>query len=99
MSVLRGGEGMWVQALGQAQDVRATSAAAGRYRALAFAAPPSLVSLYTTPPFMTKVTRSSRVISASGSPSTAIRSANSPGATAPTWSDQPSRSAALLVAD
>jgi len=52
-----------------------------------------------SPPFITKRTCSRIVTSATGSPSTATMSANLPGSRVPTRSDQPSRSAALSVAD
>src|SRR5262249_39734117 len=53
----------------------------------------------TSPPFMTKRTRSSSVMSAIGSPATATRSANFPGSTAPTLSCHPSISAVLVVTE
>src|SRR5262249_50286627 len=55
--------------------------------------------LTTWPPFITKRTRLISVMSASGSPETAIRSAYLPFSTAPTRSCQPIRSAATEVAD
>jgi hypothetical protein len=51
------------------------------------------------PPFITKATVSSVWTLASGSPSTAIRSAYIPGATLPTLLDRPSSSAASDVAE
>jgi hypothetical protein len=41
--------------------------------------------LTTSPFFITNRTRSSSVMSATGSPETAMRSANLPGSMAPTW--------------
>src|SRR5207249_3997639 len=54
----------------------------------------------TTPPFITKAIRSNSVMSASGSPLTATRSANLPFSTIPTClqSSKLSPSAALMVA-
>src|ERR1700683_1147719 len=54
--------------------------------------------LTTSPPFITNLTRSRVVTSPSGSPSTATMSAHFPGAIVPTLSDQPKRSASLMVA-
>src|SRR4029077_19479959 len=57
-------------------------------------------SLRTTwPPFITNFTCSSSLMSDSGSPFTAMMSANFPGSMAPILSDQPIRSAALIVAE
>jgi len=52
----------------------------------------------TSPPFITNVTCCRVVTSRSGSPSTAMMSAHLPDSMAPTLSDQPSRSASLIVA-
>ena len=54
--------------------------------------------LTTSPPFITNLTVSSVVTSASGSPSTAMMSPQAPGSRVPTFPVQPSRSAALTVA-
>src|SRR5215510_9844629 len=54
--------------------------------------------LTTPPPFITNLTRLSSVMSLSGSPATAIRSANLPASTLPARSCQPISSAALVVA-
>src|SRR5262249_50519082 len=53
--------------------------------------------LITSPSFITKRTRSSALMSASGSPATATRSASLPGSMAPIRSCQPSICAALIV--
>src|SRR5581483_8296685 len=58
---------------------------------------PHYCERYTTPAFITKRTRWSSVMSRSGSPATATRSADIPGATAPS-SGCPRSSAARLVA-
>src|SRR5687768_2839887 len=55
--------------------------------------------LWTTPPFITNDTRCMRPMSFSGSPLTAITSANRPFWIEPIAFDAPSRSAALRVAD
>ena len=54
---------------------------------------------YTAPPFITNFTRCSSVISRVGSPATAIMSAYSPGAIAPTFCSWPSSAAATEVPD
>src|ERR1700674_5012743 len=54
--------------------------------------------LTPSPPFITNLTRSRVVTSASGSPSTATMSAHFPASIVPILSDQPSRSASLIVA-
>ena len=56
------------------------------------------ISFTVVPPFITNLICWSIVMSVSGSPSTAIRSAYFPASTAPTRSCQPSNSAALTVA-
>jgi uncharacterized protein DUF4153 len=61
-----------------------------------FAAGPDL---NTAPSFITNATFFSTFTSASGSPSTAIRSAYAPGAMTPSWPRRPSSSAARTVAD
>ena len=53
--------------------------------------------LITLPPFITNLTRCSSVISASGSPETAIRSAYLPLSMDPIWSCHPSASALIVV--
>jgi peptidoglycan/LPS O-acetylase OafA/YrhL len=52
----------------------------------------------TSPPFITNFTCCNAVMSCSGSPSTAMMSANLPGSRVPTLSVQPRRSASLMVA-
>src|SRR5438094_642488 len=54
---------------------------------------------YTAPPFITNFTRCSSVISRVGSPATAMISAYSPGAIAPTFCSWPSSAAATEVPD
>src|SRR5439155_6833716 len=54
---------------------------------------------YTAPPFITNFTRCSSVISRVGSPATAMMSAYSPGAMAPTFWSWPSSAAATEVPD
>jgi hypothetical protein len=53
----------------------------------------------TAPPFITNFTLSSSVISARGSPSTAMMSANFPASIDPTWSCQPINCGQTLVED
>src|SRR5262249_10311493 len=55
--------------------------------------------LSPTPPFITKPTRSSSVMSRNGSPATATRSASLPGSIVPTRSLHPRISAAVFVAE
>src|SRR5438105_3077878 len=56
-------------------------------------------SFFTTaPPFITNFTCCSVVTSFVGSPSTAMMSAHFPASSVPTLSDQPSKSASLMVA-
>src|SRR5262252_4372390 len=60
----------------------------------------SLLHFFTTfPDFMTKLTCSIRDMSVSGSPATAIKSAERPGSIDPNSSVAPSIVAALIVAD
>ena len=62
----------------------------GNYRV-----PPVRSFLMTFPPFITNLTRCSSVMSASGSPETAIRSAYLPLSMDPIWSCHPSASALI----
>jgi len=93
LEIARGGSGSGPGGRPLPRSASATTAATGNLWCLAAGS-----FLMMRPPFITNLTRCSTVMSAMGSPCTAIKSANFPTSTAPTSSGQPIRSAAEVVA-